>query len=130
VPGTAALQIEDAELPALKRRVLAEHLDDAFRIRAFLQLLEHEHLVLVRAVDAGLARGHALAGYNHGLHAHQELVIAVDTRRRRDDDPSRRPIDRDDRPGRQRRRGEEHQCKSSKKRSFHSATSYGEFVLR
>ena len=36
VTGAAALQVEDAELPALERRILAEHLDDAFRIGALL----------------------------------------------------------------------------------------------
>ena len=104
--GAAALQIEDAELPALIRRVLAEHLDDPLRIRALLQLLEHQHLVLVRAVDAGLARGHALAGHDHGLHAHQELIVPIDAGRRRDHDAAGGAIDGDDRPRGKRRSGQ------------------------
>ena len=105
--GAAALQIEDAELPALIRGVLAQHLDDALRIGALLQLLEHQHLVLVRAVDAGLAGGDALAGNDHGLHAHQELIVAIDAGRGRDDDASGGAIDGDHRPRGKGRTGQE-----------------------
>ena len=53
--GATPLQIEDAELPRLKRRILAEHFDDRLRVGSLLQFLEHEHLVRVRAIHAGLA---------------------------------------------------------------------------
>ena len=85
----------------------AEQLDDPLGIGALLQLLEHQHLVLVRAVDAGLAGGHALAGHDHGLHAHQELIVAIDARRRGDDHAAGGAIDGDDRPGRECRTGQE-----------------------
>ncbi len=97
--GEAALQIDDAELPALERGILAEHLDDRLRIGALLQLVEHEHLILVRAVDRRLAGRHAFAGHDDGLHAHQELIVAIDAGRRRDDDAAGAAIDGDDRPG-------------------------------
>ena len=34
---------------------------------------KHQHLIRVRVVDAGLARGHAFSGHDHGLNAHQKL---------------------------------------------------------
>ena len=45
----------------------------AFGIGALLQLVEHEHLVGVRAVHAGLARGDAFAGHHDRLHAGKKL---------------------------------------------------------
>jgi hypothetical protein len=102
VPGAAALQIQDAELPALERGIVAEELDDLFRAGAFLQLAEHQHLVLVRLVDRGLARGDTFAGDDDRLDAFQELVVAIDTGRRRDHDPAGAAVDRDHRPRRRR----------------------------
>ena len=87
MPRAAPLQIEDAELPALERRILAEHLDDRFGIGSLLELGEHQHLVLVRAVNARLARRDPYARHDHGLDAREELVVTIDTRRRRDHDP-------------------------------------------
>ncbi len=99
--GAAALQIENAELPTLERRVLAEHVDDAFRIGALLQFLEHQHLVLVRPVNGGLARRHPLTGDDHRLHAHQELIVAIDARGRRDHHAAAGAIDGNDGPRRE-----------------------------
>jgi hypothetical protein len=53
-------------------------------------------------VDAGLACSHTLAGHYHRLHAHQELIVAIDARGRRDDHPPGRAIDGNHRPGRER----------------------------
>jgi hypothetical protein len=61
----------------------------------------------VRAVDAGLAGGDALSGHDHGLHAHQELIVPIDARRRRDHHPSGGLIHGDHRPGRECRTGQE-----------------------
>jgi hypothetical protein len=52
----------------------------------------------VRAVDSGLTRGHALAGHDHRLYAHQELVVAIDAGGRRDDHAPGGAIDGDHRP--------------------------------
>ena len=71
----------------------AEHLDDRARVGAFLQFAEDQHLVRVRAVHRGLARGHALAGHDDGLHAHQELIVAIDAGGRRDHDAAGAAID-------------------------------------
>ena len=90
----------------------------------FLQLLEHQHLVLVRAVDAGLARGHALAGHDDGLHAHQELIVAIDAGRRRDHDAAGGAVDGDDRPRGKRRSGQDKQGNQGEKGSFHGRQSY------
>ena len=87
-----------------KGRICREHLDDLLRVGALLQLLEHEHLVLVRAVDAGLAGRHAFAGHDDGLDAHEELIVAIDAGRRRNDHAAGAAIDGDDRPRRQRGR--------------------------
>jgi len=109
VAGAASLQIDDAELPALIRRILAEQVDDVFRIGALLQRLKHEHLILMCVVDRRLACGDAFAGHDHRLHALQEVVVSIHAGGRRDDDPGRRAIDSDDRPGggRRRRDGED-----------------------
>ena len=105
VPGAPPLQIDDTELACLKRGILAQHLDDAGGMGTLLQLTEHEHLVRVRTVHGGLARGHTLPRYDHGLHAHQELIVAIDAGGRRDDDTARAPVDGDHRPGGPGRRG-------------------------
>ena len=77
MPRHAPLEIKDAELPRLIRGVGAQHLDDDFWIGALLQLAEHEHLVLMCAVHAGLARSHPNARHDHGLHAHEKGVVVV-----------------------------------------------------
>ncbi len=76
----------------------------------FCSSLEDEHLVGVRAVDAGLTGRHALAGHDHRLHAHQELVVAIDAGGRGDDDPAGGAVDGNHGPGgagRGRQRGQD-----------------------
>ena len=107
--GRAALQIENPELAALKRRIFCEQLDDVFRVCALLQLAEDEHLIRVRIVDRGLARRDPLAGHDHRLHPLQKVVALVDTRRRRDDDAAGRAIDGNHGPGRKRGGGQREQ---------------------
>src|SRR3954449_1779235 len=102
--GAASLHIEDAELPRLKRRILAQHLDDRFGIGPLLQFLEDEHLVRVRVVAASLTRGDALPGHDDRLHAFQKFIVSIDAGRRRDDDAASTAIDGDHRPGGQRAR--------------------------
>ena len=89
--------------------ILAQELDDLLRVGALLQFLKHQHLVLVRLVHRRLARGDALAGHDHGLHALQELVVAIDAGRRRDDDAAGAAVDGDDRPRGGRGRGKNEQ---------------------
>ena len=109
VPRAPSLQIDDAELARLKGGIGAQLLDDRLRIGAFLQFAKHEHLILVRVVDAGLACRHAHSGHDDRLHAHQELIVAIDAGRRRDHDATRTAIDGNHRPGRRRcrRHGDE-----------------------
>jgi hypothetical protein len=57
----APLQVDDAELAALDLWIGVQHADDLLGIGALLQLLEHEHVIFVRRIDAGLARGDAYA---------------------------------------------------------------------
>ena len=116
MPRSATLQIENAELPALERRILAEQLDDRFGIGSLLELGEHQHLVLVRAVDARLARRDTLAGHDDGLDAREELVVAIDARRRRDHNASGAAIDGNHRPRcrRRRRQGEQRRSHENK----------------
>ena len=118
VPGAPPLQIEDAELTALECRIRAEQRDDRSWIRAFLQFLKHQHLVLMRAVHSRLAGRNALAGHDHGLDAFQEFVVLVDTGCRCDDDTAGARIGCDDRPGGERggRRGK-HQRQDQQGRS-------------
>ena len=94
-----------------------------FRIGALLQLLEHQHLVLVRVVDAGLAGGDALAGDDHRLHALQELIVAIDAGRRRDDDAAGAAVDGDHRP-RGKRRGRQRQQESRNTQTAKTAKSH------
>ena len=100
--GTAALEIDDAELARLKRGIRAQLLDDRFRVGALLQFAKHQHLILMGVVDGGLARGDTLAGNDHRLHAHQELIVAIDAGGRRNHDTAGAAIDGNHRPGRRR----------------------------
>ena len=104
MPGAPALQIEDAELAPLERGIQAEHLDDLLRVGAFLQFAEHQHLILMRAINAGLARRHAKAGHHHRLHAHQELIVLVHASGGRNDDAPGSQVHRNHGPGGGRRR--------------------------
>jgi hypothetical protein len=97
--GAAALQIENAELTRLKRRVFTQEIDDLPGIGPLLQLGKDEHLILVRVVDAGLTCRDTLARHDDRLHAHQELVVVVHARGRRDDDAARALVDGDHGPG-------------------------------
>src|SRR5262249_1742596 len=65
-----------------------------------LQLVIDEHLIGVRVVDRRLTSRYPFSWHDHRLDAHQELVVAVDARRRRNDDSSGASIDGHDGPGR------------------------------
>src|SRR5262249_36508881 len=77
------LQIENAELARLERRILSQHLNDLEWVRSFLQFTKHEHLILLRVVRSSLTCGDALAGHDHSGCAHQEIVVSVHTSGRR-----------------------------------------------
>ena len=93
----------------MERRVLAQLLDDRLGIGTLLEFLKDEHLILVSVVDGGLARGDAIARHDDRLHAHQELVIAVDACGGRNHHAPRAAIHREHRPRRQRRRWQQQQ---------------------
>jgi hypothetical protein len=91
----AAGEIENPELTRLERWILRQQLDDARRVGALLQLVEDEHLVCFRVVDAGLACGNTFPGHDHGLHALEEVVTLIHTGCRRDHDATGGHVDRD-----------------------------------
>jgi hypothetical protein len=58
------------------------------------------------------------------LDAHQELVVAIDARRRRDHDASGGAVDRNHRPRGGRRSGQQQQGEDGENGSFHGPPSY------
>jgi len=74
------------------------------RVGAALQLFEDQRLVLMRrAIDARLACGDAFAGHDHGLHVLQKIVGGAGAGGGGDDHAPGAAVNRDHRPGCQRR---------------------------
>jgi hypothetical protein len=77
----------------------AQQADDLLRIGPLLQFLKDEHLILVRAVDRRLTRGHALAWNDDGLNILEKVIISIHARRGCDDDTAGAAVDGDHGPG-------------------------------
>src|SRR5262245_58698605 len=129
----SSLEVENPELSRLKRGIGGQQLDDARRIGSLLQLGEDEHLVGVCVVDARLACSNTFPWYDDSLDAAQEHVVAVDTRRGRDDHTSRAQVDGDHRPRRKRGRWQQEGDRGGNKRTHrvdpHRYRRYGLTIL-
>ena len=77
VAGHAPLEIDNAKLPRLVRGVGTEQLNNALGVCSLLELFKHQHLVGMRAIDAGLTGGNAESGHDHRLHTHEKAIVVV-----------------------------------------------------